>query len=499
MKAIKQFIKACLFLSLLVLSLHELDQLFILGPFTSEERISGDNRASFQSLDPNSLDVVYVGASNVYAFWQAPLAWDRYGLASHTYTNSSMPAAALRYAIQYCRKTQPNALYVVNLNNFKIEGDEWISHAHWTTDTFPRSLERLELIDVLCKQNDFDFDERLELYFPLLRFHSTWSEMKRDDFVKIRPDVAGGATNAGLYHTEDVTKLFKQQEKLLLDIRSNGAVESKVGHNSLDDLIKYCKENSVSILFVDQPQAITDRDHLTQLEVVRQIVLDSGLDYIDLSDPNSINLIKTEDFKDNLHTNIHGSIKYTDYLAQYIMDTYDIPDRRNDDRYERLFDESLRYKQLLQTHIVREYEFDVPEYRSDLRVSGIEANNLHMCTYLKWEPIETADEYLVYRQEDSNIYNPYEVDDIDKYGWKCIARLSSGATSFVDTDVRDNLPLHDLLEQGGANDGATDIVTTKFNYCVIPIINDGNDVIFGSNNPDIAQVEVSVLDDGGDI
>ena len=72
----RQLRNTILFIALLVASILLLERLFILGPFSSEERISGDNRASFASIEPNTLDVVYVGASNVYAYWMAPLAWD---------------------------------------------------------------------------------------------------------------------------------------------------------------------------------------------------------------------------------------------------------------------------------------------------------------------------------------------------------------------------------------------------------------------------------------
>ena len=495
MKAIRQFVKVCTFLSILVLSLLELEHLFILGPFTSEERISGDNRASFELLEPYSLDMVYVGASNVYAFWQAPLAWDRYGLASHTYTNSSMPGTAIRYAIQQCRKTQPNALYVVNINNFKNEGNTRIHHAHWTVDTFPRSIERLELIDALCKQNDFDFDDRLELYFPLMRFHSTWSQLKKDDFVKIRPDFGGGGTNAGLYHTENMTKQFDLRDERLSEIRSSDTGEFTVNRTALDDLIKYCKQENVSILFVNQPQAITNIDQLTQVELLIDVVEDAGMDIIDLSDPSTSNLIKTEDFKDALHTNIHGSIKYTDHLARYIMDTYEIPDRRDDEGYADWFEKSDRYKKFLMTHIVRGHEFDVPEYRSDLHTHGIEAKNLHLCTLVTWKPAAEADEYLVYRQKVTNIYNPYEVDDLEEYDWQCVAHLSPDTTSYVDTTVHDSYPMVSSTMLKRLDAAGEGLATVRYDYSVIPILKGETEDVYGSNYVGRASIEVQVQDD----
>ena len=39
------------------------------------------------------------------------------------------------------------------------------------------------------------------------------------------------------------------------------------------------------------------------------------------------------DFNDFSHLNLQGTVKYTDFLAKYIKSEFDIPDRRQDERY----------------------------------------------------------------------------------------------------------------------------------------------------------------------
>ena len=91
---LRRFFKAILFVVLVVVTLAGLENLFLVGPFSNEERVGRDNHASFRAQEDNALDVVYVGASNVYSFWQSPLAWSRCGLASQSYSNWSMPPAS---------------------------------------------------------------------------------------------------------------------------------------------------------------------------------------------------------------------------------------------------------------------------------------------------------------------------------------------------------------------------------------------------------------------
>lgn len=484
----KSFSKACFFALLVAVSLFGLEKLFILGPFNVEERISGDNRASFSSLPSDSLDVVYVGASNVYAFWQAPLAWNRYGLASHTYTNSSMPPAAIRFAIQECRKTQPNALYVVNVNNFKNEGKSKLTHCHWTLDNYPMSPAKYELIQMLSEQNDFSFDEQFELFFPIVRFHSTWSELTDEDFAKHHASVGGGATNPGLFGTRDMTQQFKRFARLKrLEEPTEKAKDEPLRRESIDDLIAYCKRENVSILFVNQPQAITNEDTYWQIEGICEIISDAGMDIVDLSDPSTAGLFTQCDFKDGMHTNVHGSIKYTDYLSRYIMSTYDIPDRRNDERYEEWNDRAERYEQFLMAHTARDFEFSVPTVDKDFFANGLTADNRHLWVSLSWNPAPDADEYLIYRQRVANVLNPVEIDDLNVFGWQCIAHVTADTLKYHDTTVHDRNP---LLAIAYKSQSSPDAKYIRYDYSVIPVKHESYGDIYGSYYVSRASIEI---------
>ena len=55
------------------------------------------------------------------------------------------------------------------------------------------------------------------------------------------------------------------------------------------------------------------------------------------------------------HLNYYGAGKYTDYLAQYLIDNYDIPDRRGDDRYSSWEDDYDRLMEDLNTKHAKRY------------------------------------------------------------------------------------------------------------------------------------------------
>ena len=486
----KRLAKALLFVALLVLSLATIQQALLVGPFSSDERVGRDNHASFRDQEPNTLDVVYVGASNVYSFWQAPLAWDRYGLASHSYSNWSMPPASIRYVIQECRKTQPNALYVVNINNFRDEDSSTLKHCHWTTDDMPLSMSKIELVQALCEQNGYDFDEAVELLFPLIGFHSTWSDLQSEDFAPQYADVGGAATNANHFVSRDATSNFSTYAQMKANLDEYGPFDKDDFKSaSIIDLISYCKAEDVSILFVLQPQAITDAEELYHMELLCDIIEKEGMDMIDLSDPATMNLYPSADYWNPRHTNAHGSIKYTDYLANYIMQHYTIDDRRGDELYAGFDVVSERYKDFLMAHTIRDFEFDLPEVLPDWRVGDLKATNMHVCVSLTWTPLEGADEYIVYRQRVEKIGTPSDVDDLKDYAWKRIAIVGGDSSSYIDNELVENVPIISLGNTQ-STDTEDDVESVEYDYTVIPVVHGESGDVYGAYYTQRAAIDM---------
>ena len=491
---LRRFFKAILFVVLVVVTLAGLENLFLVGPFSNEERVGRDNHASFRAQEDNALDVVYVGASNVYSFWQSPLAWSRCGLASQSYSNWSMPPPAIRYIIQECRKTQPNALYVVNINNFRTEGNSTVQHCHWSTDDIPLTPDKFALVQALCKQNGYDLDEAIELLFPLLGFHSTWSDLQSEDFVPQYANVGGAATNPNHFTFKNCRKDFENSARMKASLETYGPFDdSTFKRDSIDDLIAYCKRENVRILFVLQPQAITDPEVLHHLDLLCDIIKSEGMDMVDLSDPATTGLNPNTDYWNPRHTNAHGSLKYTYYLAEYITQKYDIPDRRGQEEYAEWDEVADRYKTFLMTHNIRDYEFDLPQYRNDLRVQNTQAKNMHLYVDVTWEPTYEADEYYVYRQRAEKIFNPASVENLDDFAWKRIATLPKEATSFRDFEINESMP---LVSAGAGLTDETKLSTQEFDYIIVPVIHGLDGDIYGSYYIVRASVELLRVAEG---
>lgn len=71
---------------------------------------------NFYAEEENKLDAVYLGSSNCFAFWNPIVAWQEYGIAVHSFASNSQPITATEYYLREARKTQPNAVYIININ-----------------------------------------------------------------------------------------------------------------------------------------------------------------------------------------------------------------------------------------------------------------------------------------------------------------------------------------------------------------------------------------------
>ena len=222
----------------------------------------------------NSLDAIYIGASNVYAYFQAPLAFDDYGYAIYPYSIPSMPARSVKYIIEESRKTQPDALYIINLNDFK-DTDFPSDYIHRLSDYMPFSMTKVKMINDLTNANDIHGLSKLEYYFPLIRFHSGWSELNTGSFARFVNGMKSAQSYDNFLKTsEDVSQFYQTTDQR---INLNNEQEEL-----LDDLLNYCEQEQVKVLFVFVPQSIKQESVRAQFNTITDEVEARGFDILNL-------------------------------------------------------------------------------------------------------------------------------------------------------------------------------------------------------------------------
>ena len=291
--------------------------------------------AGFYDRPENTLDAVFIGSSATYAFWMAPFAWQEYGITVYPYSTRSQTIQAARFIVEDAAKTQPNAVFIVNIASTHIENTHaWL---HTLFDNMPASATKYRMINYICQQDGYSFSERMEYYFPIIRLHDRWYKLSSYDFNRTAdPYMSGNSYDKFLTYAEDASGGYydtSYRVELTTQLR-----------DSITDLIEYCQAEKLKLLFVITPQTITDMEQLGMQNSLIELVGSYGYEVLNMRDHVAeIGLDPTTDYIDTMHTNIHGCIKVTDYLSRRLIELYGFEDKRGDEAYTDWDTASERY------------------------------------------------------------------------------------------------------------------------------------------------------------
>lgn len=338
----------------------------------------------------DSLDAVYIGSSSCYSYWNPLFGWNNYGIAVLPYCCSYQPLEASEALIREARKTQPDALYIVNINTLG-DGSLMDTTMHRVIDYMPLSLNKLQLIDTLCDLNDFGFSERLEYYIPLVRYHSAWKDVTSKDFNFSNNGLKGVNKYSWYFETvENITDKYLRSDQT--------TVLSDALMNTVSSLMEYCKEEDVNVLFVAAPRAETTLERLGKINTVKNILTEGGFKVLYLMDKTEeIGLYTEYDFYNATHCNVHGAIKYTNYMSRYLIENYGFEDKRGDEAYQSWDSAFTEYKKLMAAYVLKtEHNSDYRDYKMPIP-KNLAVTKEGKNAVVSWDAVEGAEGYEIYR------------------------------------------------------------------------------------------------------
>ncbi len=344
----------------------------------------------FYEEPERSLDAVYIGSSTCFAYWNPLYAWENYGIAVYPYTCNSQHFITTEYLIREVRKTQPDALIIVNTNTID-ENKLAVEKYHELLDNMPPSLNKLRLTRRLCRVSGFTAKESLELYVPLYRFHARWNELHANDFY-FPLNGLKGASDYLTYKDKrtDISALYASS--------SHTAPLADFITDSAESLMDYCETEGVRILFVTVPR-VESEQRRQKINTLNDMLRARGFDTLDLTEQTGpLKLDLSQDFYNKGHTYIHGSIKYTAFLSEYLIERYGLADKRGEARYASWDEGVKKYSGTMRTYTL-DIERDVHRRTLSLeRPKDLEIKAAPSGVDLSWSPVAGADGYLVYHR-----------------------------------------------------------------------------------------------------
>ncbi|MBQ6347683.1 MAG: hypothetical protein IJI71_09035 [Clostridia bacterium] len=440
MKTGKIILRSVAFLLVLALAIYAIPgQLFGINSAPNYMRAKG-----FYSESKGKLDAVFMGASSVHRFWLPAVGWQKSGIAVFNLSFSSLPITSFVYLLTEARKTQPDALYIINLNTFKYKhAADKIENFHTVLDYMPLTMEKIRFVHSISKTSGFSFDQQLELLFPFIRFHSRWNELHSWSY----------GTRAQTYKNTTATGDFTQKSVDYSDrfLLSDTRIEPREDTMQVfTDLLDYLDQEHVNALFVKVPQVFKEEYH-GYLNVMTDLLKSRGYPCLDMMEEyQAYGLNLQRDFYDPSHTNIRGALKVTEYMTDYLLEHYHFADKRGQAEYADWDEESGKYDRLIDSWILP-FEREANPWQALPAPKINEAKAEGSGIRLTWSASKGADGYVIYRKTAAE----------NDGHWKLAATLGADALSYMDEALSANI---------------------RYTYCVAPFVDANGQKAYGNYN-----------------
>ena len=265
---------------------------------------------NFYAEPKDSLDAVFIGSSAVYASVSPLRLYRQTGITSAVYATPNQSLSMIPYVLKECRKTQPRALYVIELRAALASEEDRRTIAadiRRQTDNMPWSLLRGRMILELVPPS-----EQLLHAADLLRYHGRWKEVRPEDlrFTWGRADAMKGWTFISRIEPLSMAEEWKSNARLSLPAESE---------QELRLLAEYCLTEKVQVIFFAAPFPLS-RKQAKQYNEISGILEEYGFPFINMNRKiRELGLDWQTDFYDYRHTNMSGAARCTDFIGEQLL------------------------------------------------------------------------------------------------------------------------------------------------------------------------------------
>ncbi len=300
--------------------------------------------------DPTDHNVVFIGDCELYENISPVYLWENYGINSYIRGSAQQLIWQSYYLAEETVKMEHPDVIVFNVLSMKYNEPQNEAYNRMTLDGMKWSSSKVNSI----KASMTDEENFIDYVFPILRYHSRWSDLSAEDFKYIfhRDKVSFN----GYYMRVDVKAAENVPEGRPL-------ADYQFGDNSyyyLDKLTKLCKENDVKLVLVKAPTLYPYwYDEWDQQ--IKDYASANGLDYINFLElQDELGLDWSQDTYDGgLHLNLAGAEKLSDYVGNMLTTEYGIPDRRDESALNAYWDK-----------VIERYNAEMDRQTTNLKLYG---------------------------------------------------------------------------------------------------------------------------------
>lgn len=299
---------------------------------------------AFYAEPKNTLDVVLLGASEVFTDFSSGYAYDLYGFTSYPYALDSNPGALYEAQLREILRCQNPKKIVVEINGFLYEETDPLTASgslRRLVNNIPFTWNKVDTILKNANKEDMYF-----VFFSLAKDHERWKEwdtqwdqfLERLHFRRNGSVLKGNLTTLNTYRGPDHRDVSGDEATAPLE---------PVSESCLRSFLEFCKEEQVdNVIFVRFPHVIATDENYERFcrgNEAGRIIEEYGFEYLNLEKEFYQIGLEPEDFYNEDHMNIYGQQKFTDYFGRILAEEYGIMETKLAQGQYHIWDKAALY------------------------------------------------------------------------------------------------------------------------------------------------------------
>ncbi len=303
---------------------------------------------AFYRQEKGSHDVIYLGSSFSYCGISPLKIWEEQKISGYVFSNPAQKAWISAYYLEEALKYQTPEVVVYEAGAILDEEETDEGHNRKNIDYLRWSPTKLKAIMTVCANTG---ESKKEYLFPLLRFHSRWSDLDQADFHL--------AWDSSYYLMGTALKLTTRPASKKNIARYHawqpGTMETprtEVGPKCKDAVLKMkklCQEKGIKFQLVRMPSMQWSPE---AGEIVQRFADENQIPFLDM------NLYREEigvdwraDTHDKgMHLNILGCEKASSFLGKYLKENYEFETKMSDDNRKFWDTSAMKFNSLVESY-----------------------------------------------------------------------------------------------------------------------------------------------------
>lgn len=323
----------------------------LLEPKYVEDVVEGALIAEYyeEEKDPDvrEHDVVFIGDCEVYENFSPAVLWQEYGINSYIRGSAQQLIWQSYYLLEDTLRYETPKVIVFNVLSLKYNEPQKEAYNRMTLEGMKWSLSKVKSIQASMT----DSEHFLDYVFPILRYHSRWSDLDKEDVEYLFHSKR--VSHNGYYMRVDV----KPAENVPA---GQPLADYSFGENAmsyLDKMTELCEEKGIQLVLIKAP-SLYPYWYDEWEEQVEAYAEEHGLLYVnflELTEEAGIDFSQ-DTYDAGLHMNLSGAEKLSRYFGQILTEETAVTDRRDEPALCEAWEEKLAEYELDKEEQYRELE-----------------------------------------------------------------------------------------------------------------------------------------------